>query len=112
MNDIEAYQEMVSLSHRLRSLAESVVRSPGGQIIIQAIRSADGSSVSIRAQVTIPGKADPYMYLIRNDGSEDTIWKGWHILPEQVRFGSVPYGCDSDVWIQMQEKHRRGKRTR
>ena len=101
----DIYAELISLEHSLQDLARRITDHPGQQIVLQAIRSADGSDVSARAQVTIPGCADPYMHDTLLDGTERLTWKGGYLRPEQFRPGSVPAGHDDSAWIRMQKEH-------
>ena len=102
-----AYNELRGIEKELLDLARGITTHPGQQIILQAIRSADGSGVCIRTQLTIPGCPDPYMHTILLDGTEELTWKGGHLQPEQFRPGELPVGHDNSAWIRMQEERKK-----
>ena len=94
MDSVQAYDRLRDIERQLHDLACAIIQDPGQQVMLLAVRSADGESVSLRAQITIPGCSDPYMHTVMNDGYEELTWKSGHIRPEQLRFSDIPVGCE------------------
>lgn len=106
---MNTYEEIRIIEQTLRELATRITHYPGQQIIMMAVRSADGLAVSSRSILSIEGSPDPYIHITLNDGTEQLTWKGDFLRPEQFRPGAVPAGYDDSPWIRMQEEHRRKK---
>ena len=106
---MSAYEDIRAIEQTLRELATRITHYPGQQIMMMAIRSADGMAVSSRSILSIDGSPDPYIHVTLNDGTEQLTWKGGFLRPEQFRPGKIPAGHDDSAWIRMQEEHRRKK---